>query len=178
MGALPRLETKRLVLRAPEQSDLDAWAEMLGHEGARFIGGPMSRPEAWRVLALMRGHWDLKGFGLFSILERETGACVGRAGCWSPEAWPGTEVGWALTPAAMGKSYATEASRAAISWAFETLGWTEVIHCIHPDNTASIATAERLGSRHLRTARLPAPFNGHETLIYGQTRESWTAQGV
>ena len=44
-------------------------------------------------------------------------------GPWSPEGWPGTEVGWSFLREAGGKGYATEAATAAIDWAFDALGW-------------------------------------------------------
>lgn len=152
------LETRRLLLRVPEMQDLDAWADMLRDDGARFIGGPMSRAEAWRTLAMMVGHWALRGFGQFSVVEAATGNCIGRVGAWMPEGWPGTEIGWALRRKYQGFGYAVEAAAETMRWAFEDLGWSEVIHCIHPDNEKSKATATRLGSRFLRTARLPSPM--------------------
>jgi len=168
------LETDRLVLRRPRQDDFDAWVEMMRGERSRFVGGPLTRPETWRMLAVVVGHWELRGFGLFAVVERSSGACIGRVGAWMPEAWPGKEVGWTLTNAAEGRGYAREAAVAALDWVFHGLGWTDVIHCIHPENARSIALAERLGSRLLRTADLPPPAS-HEVLIYGQSRKHWIA---
>ncbi|MCB2076748.1 MAG: GNAT family N-acetyltransferase [Novosphingobium sp.] len=163
-------------MRIPEAQDLDTWADMLGDDGARFIGGPMSRAEAWRTLAMMVGHWELRDFGQFSVVERQTGICIGRVGAWMPEGWPGTEIGWALLRKYQGAGYAVEAAEAAFRWAFEELGWSEVIHCIHPDNEKSKATANRLGSTFLRMTRLPRPLDETETEIFGQSREMWQAK--
>src|SRR5207253_7997909 len=93
------LETPRLLLRMLRESDLDAYAAMLADpEVMRHLGDgrPLSRPEAWRNLALMVGHWQLRGYGLWAAEERATGALVGRIGLWNPEGWPGLEVGWTL----------------------------------------------------------------------------------
>ena len=169
------LQTNRLLLRMPVQADLDGWAELLGNEeSARFIGGPVPRAAAWRSMAAMTGSWTLKGFGMFSVVEKASGACVGRLGPWEPEEWPGTEVGWGLVKSAWGKGYATEGSAAAIDWAFTTLGWTEVIHCIDPKNVASISIAQRLGSTFRRSTRLPAPFESLEVDIWAQSRDEWS----
>jgi RimJ/RimL family protein N-acetyltransferase len=73
---------------------------------------------------------------MFTVETRE-GEWLGQLGPWQPEGWPGTEVGWAFKRASWGRGYATEAAIAAIDWAFDTLGWTDVIHSISPDNTAS-----------------------------------------
>ena len=170
----PVLETERLILRPPQEDDLDGWAELMADEEAsKFIGGVQPRATAWRGMATMRGSWELKGYGMFSVIEKASGRWVGRLGPWMPEGWPGTEVGWGLHPAAQGKGYGVEGSTAAIDWAFDTLGWTQVIHCIHPENRPSQRLAERLGSRLLGPGRLPPPFDHLPIDVWGQTRDEW-----
>jgi RimJ/RimL family protein N-acetyltransferase len=173
----PTLETPRLILRPPEQGDLDGWAAMMAdEEAARFIGGVQARAASWRGLASMAGSWSLLGFGMFSVVEKATGRWVGRIGPWQPEGWPGTEVGWGLAREHWGKGYAVEAAAATIDWAFDTLGWTEVIHCIDPQNTPSQAVARRLGSENLGPGSLPAPFEQAVIEIWGQSRDAWRAR--
>ncbi len=93
----PTLETERLILRAPRESDLDGYAALMAdEESARHIGGVMPRSAVWRGMATMAGSWMLRGFAMFSVIEKHSGAWVGRIGPWAPEAWPGTEVGWGL----------------------------------------------------------------------------------
>jgi RimJ/RimL family protein N-acetyltransferase len=173
----PVLETARLVMRPPRLDDLDGWAAFQAdEESTRWLGGPTSRSESWRGLMQVAGSWSLLGFGMFSVLERDTGRWVGRVGPLHPDGWPGDEVGWGVIRQAWGRGYATEAAAAAVEWAFDHLGWTEGIHCIDEGNTASERVAERLGSRPLRPGRLPPP---HEVdlVIWGQTREEWRARG-
>ncbi len=170
----PPLQTSRLNLRPPQQEDLDGWAALMSHaEASRFIGGVQPRPAAWRSLAANAGSWALKGFGMFSLVERESGRWIGWCGPWQPEGWPGTEVGWSLLRSAWGRGYATEAAEAAIGWAFDTLGWEDVIHCIDPANTASEAVARRLGSHNRGPGRLPPPFESAEINLWGQSRAQW-----
>lgn len=78
-----------------------------------------------------------------------------------------------MLPSAWGKGYATEGAGAAINWAVEHLGWTEINHCIDVDNADSIAVAHRLGARWLRVGR---DAHGDETQVYGQTVLSWRAR--
>ncbi len=173
----PTLETDRLILRPPEERDLDGFAAMMAdEEAARFVGGLQGRAGAWRGMAAMAGSWALRGYGMFSVIEKSSGRWVGRLGPWQPEGWPGAEVGWGLTPAAWGKGYATEGAAAAIDWAFEALGWEDVIHCIAPANTPSARVAGRLGSARRGQDWLPAPFDGEPIDIWGQTREQWRAR--
>ncbi|MFI4959619.1 MAG: GNAT family N-acetyltransferase [Lysobacterales bacterium] len=170
----PRIETDRLVLRLPQREDFDGYAELLGDEvAARFIGGQLSRDAAWRKFLQMPGAWAIQGFGMFSVIDRASGQWLGQLGPWKPEGWPGNEVGWSFLRSAWGRGLATEAGRAAITWAFEHLDWINIIHCIDPGNTASQKLAERLGSSNLRTGNLPAPYQDHVVDIWGQTRDQW-----
>ena len=173
----PTLETDRLILRPPQEADLDGWAAfMADEESARFVGGVQPREVAWRFMATMTGSWALKGFGMFSVIEKASGRWVGRLGPWQPEGWPGTEVGWGILREHWGRGYATEGAAAAMDWAFEMLGWDDVIHCIDPANAGSIAVAERLGSTNRGPGRMAPPFDEHPVDIWGQTREEWRSR--
>jgi RimJ/RimL family protein N-acetyltransferase len=170
----PRLETARLILRPTAAGDFPGWCALLGDpESARFLGGVQGPPAAWRSLVAMAGSWALYGFGMFSVLERESGRWIGRVGPWQPEGWPGSEVGWGLVRDAWGQGYAQEAAVAAIDWAFERLRWREVVHVIAPQNLASIRLAERLGSVHRGPTRLPPPLEGFDVHLWGQSAEDW-----
>jgi RimJ/RimL family protein N-acetyltransferase len=173
---IPTLETERLILRGPEPGDFEAWAAFCAdEEAARFIGGTQDRIGAWRIMSVMAGAWRVRGFSMFSVVEKATGRWVGRVGPWQPEGWPGTEVGWGVVRDSWGKGYATEAAEAAIDWAFASLGWTEVIHTIEAANVNSQKVAQRLGSRILRQAVLPPPM-GVTVDCWGQSREEWLAR--
>jgi len=170
----PTLETARLILRPPEAQDFEPWAAFMGDaEAARFVGGLQAPATAWRGIATMTGAWVLNGFSMFSVVEKESGRWVGRLGPWRPHGWPGTEVGWGIVRDAWGKGYATEGSAAAMDWAVDHLGWTEIIHCIDPDNAPSQAVARRLGSSNLRKGRMPPPFDTVDVDIWGQTAAEW-----
>jgi len=173
------LETERLTLRPIAMEDFPRWAEMMADpEAARFLGGPQPAATAWRGFMTMAGAWSLTGVSMFSVIERETGLWLGRIGPWRPEGWPGTEVGWGLHPDAQGKGYGVEAATAAIDYAFDVLGWMDVIHCIDPQNTPSQRLAERLGSSNLGPTRLPPPFHELAMERWGQSREQWRARRV
>jgi RimJ/RimL family protein N-acetyltransferase len=142
---------------------------------ARFVGGTLPRAAAWRKFLQMPGAWALQGYGMFSVVDKATGEWLGQAGPWQPEGWPGTEVGWGFKRAAWGRGYATEAAIAAIDWAFDTPGWTEVIHSIDPDNEPSNALARRLGAQNRGRGRLPEPYERVAIDIWAQSRDSWEA---
>jgi RimJ/RimL family protein N-acetyltransferase len=166
------LRTDRLQLRMFRPDDLEAYAAMCADpEVMRYLGDgkALSRADAWRQMAMILGHWQLRGFGLWAVEERASGDLVGRIGFFQPEGWPGFELGWMLRRASWGKGYATEGGRRALAHAFTELGRTHLISLIRPTNQASIRVAERLGqSLEGRTELF-----GHEALVYGIDQAAW-----
>jgi RimJ/RimL family protein N-acetyltransferase len=166
---IPELRTERLLLRGLRADDLDAYAAMYADpEVMRFLedGHPLDRAAAWRSIAVHLGHWSLRGFGQWALVENVSGDLVGRAGLWEPEGWLGLEVGWSLARPHWGHGYATEAGRAALAFAFGELGADHVISVIRPDNHLSVRGAERLGEAYERTVDL----NGITVNVYGIRR--------
>jgi RimJ/RimL family protein N-acetyltransferase len=172
----PSLHTERLVLRPPVADDFPRFAETLAHPSARFVGGPMPELIAWRAFAAQAGTWALTGVGMFSVIERASGLWLGRVGPWTPPGWPGTEIGWTLHPDARGRGIGVEAATAAMDFACDAQGWTDVIHIIDPDNAASAALAARLGSARRGPVALPPPYQDDAVDLWGQTAAEWRAR--
>jgi len=135
----------------------------------KYLGGRIfDRFEAWRHMAFLVGHWELRGYGHWAVEEKESGKFIGRLGFLNPEGWPGFEIGWTLAREAWGKGYATEGARRALDHAFNDLDKDHVISLIHPENQNSIKVAERLGEKLEGQTELL----GHDALIYGIDRPS------
>jgi RimJ/RimL family protein N-acetyltransferase len=169
---IPTITTERLLMRGFQPGDEQPLAAIQADpEVLRYIGdgAPLTPVASWRSLALHIGHWHLRGYGNWAVVERATGRMIGRAGLWNPEGWPGLEVGWLLARDQWGKGYATEAARAAVHHAFTTLGADHLISIIRPTNAASIRVAEKVGETYERTARV----GGREVSIYGLDRTTW-----
>jgi RimJ/RimL family protein N-acetyltransferase len=163
------LQTERLKLRMWRESDLDAYADMCADPMVmRYLGAGavLTRAEAWRSIAYFVGHWQLRGYGHWAVEEKATGRMIGRIGFLNPEGWPGFEIGWTLVRHAWGKGYATEGAKMALEYAFGELDQRHVISVIHPENTASMKVAERLGERLESRTKV----FGMDVLIYGIER--------
>lgn len=166
---IPSITTGRLLLRAFEPRDVEPYVAMMADpEVTRYLsdGRPLTRADAWRQLAMLAGHWTLKGFGLWAVEERTTGNLLGRIGCLEPEGWPGFEVAYTLARSAWGHGYAREGAAAALRYARETLGRHDVISIIRPANAGSIRVATALGA----VADGTVEFFGAPSLIYRYPR--------
>ncbi|MDQ2630436.1 MAG: GNAT family N-acetyltransferase [Actinomycetota bacterium] len=153
MPSTATIETERLLLRPVALEDLDEVVRL--HEDpevARFMGTPDREwLEGW--VEGSDGEWAELGYGRMAMLDRDSGAFLGRTGL---KRWPQfeeTEVGWALRPEARGRGLATEAARAVLGWSGQ-FDLPYVTAMIRPDNAPSIAVAERLGLSPMREDEL------------------------
>ena len=142
---IPTLRTERLTLRAATLADWPRCRDFYASDATRFTGGPHDARAAWTLFAGDMGHWTLHGFGWF-IVDDGTGA-VGFCGLHHPPHQAEPEVGWSVFPVAQGRGLATEAARAALSWAWGATDVPRIVSYIHEGNDASKAVAAKLGAR-------------------------------
>ncbi len=156
VAAVPTVETDRLILRAPTGADFPVYRDFFADaEASRFYGGPIGPDRAWRVLASDLGHWELRGYGRWALEEKSSGQMVGSCGLWWPEGYPRSELTWWIVPAARRNGYALEASRAAIAFGYDVLGWDVVETHMNDDNLAARRLAEKLGGERMVRERFP-----------------------
>jgi RimJ/RimL family protein N-acetyltransferase len=142
------IETERLTLRLPDADDLEAYAAMLADpEVNRFVGGAeLAQPDiAFRALGWLIGHWHLRGYGPWIVVERASGKLVGRVGGFYPLDWPALEIAWTLARPAWGRGLALEAALAARAAVLEHLAPERLVSVVATDNARSARLARRLG---------------------------------
>ena len=169
---VPTLTTERLLLRPFSEDDVaPLHALMQDADVMRYVGDRRvpTLQETWRAVAGWIGHWALRGYGLWAVVERDSGEVIGRAGLINPIDWPGPEVGYLLGKRWWGRGYATEAAAAAMAWGFTTIGFERLISLIDPANAPSIAVAGRLGE----TLMGETDLWGNRVLIFGIDRATW-----
>jgi RimJ/RimL family protein N-acetyltransferase len=173
------LETDRLLMRPFERDDRDALVEL--HREESFWWYPlrrgMSRAETAGFLDRVLSAYDSDEVSLHALVVRSTGSFIGWAGLsnptFLPEVLPAIEVGWRLATAARGWGYATEAGAAAIRWGFDSLGLTEILSILEPDNLASGGVMDQLGFGPGFTTTHPT--EGMPLLVRTLTEEQWRA---
>jgi RimJ/RimL family protein N-acetyltransferase len=165
---LTELHTERLHLRPFRPDDFEAHAEICADpEVMQYIrAGALPRVDAWWQMARYMGHWQIRGYGLWAVVEKATGLLVGHLGFLNPEGGHGFEMGWALARHAWGRGYALEGTRAAVGHAFAVLDRDHIACVIRPENIRSIRLAERLGG----TLEREIEESGARLLVFGIVR--------
>lgn len=168
-----RLQTPRLVIAPPAVEDFAGIARLWADpEVTRFIGGkPLGREECWSRLLRARGHWELMGYGYWTVRLKAGGGFLGEVGfgdfqrAIDPPFEGAPEMGWAFVPQAHGQGLAREAAEAALAWAAGRLG-RRLVCLIDPANAPSLKLAGRLGFvEYARTT-----YRGEPTVLLERVR--------
>ena len=88
--------------------------------------------------------WVVRGYGTWSVFERETGDFLGIVGLMERPDGRGVAMRYALWPACRGKGYAREAARAALGFG-HAAGLDRIIGVARDSNLASCAVLADIG---------------------------------
>jgi RimJ/RimL family protein N-acetyltransferase len=138
-------ETARLVLRPIE---VDDWPAISGYMSDPIVTrwlpeGLMDEAQA-RAFALKNAGEHARAV---AVVAKESRVFIGHM-IFHPWAVPRTqEIGWVIAHSHQGRGYATEAARALLRQAFESLKCHRVIATCQPENPASWRVMEKLGMR-------------------------------
>lgn len=143
-----RVETQRLVL---EKVQIDHWPSLhryyADETGTRFTTGKaLTEGESWRLVAALIGHWEIHGYGPYTLRRHSDDEIIGVCGLWYPGDWPEPEIKWALIREYIGHGYASEAARAVQRIAAQALPGLRLISLIVAENAPSIKLAEAVGA--------------------------------
>jgi [ribosomal protein S5]-alanine N-acetyltransferase len=175
----PTLHTARLRLRPFDDPDADALFAL--HSSAsvlRYWDAPpwSERVRAERFIAACR-LLAADGTGTRLAVERAADeAFLGWCSLtrWNPD-HRSAALGYCLDDAAWGQGYATEAARAVLGWAFDTLDLNRVQAETDTRNRASARVLEKLGFVREGTLREDCVVNGEvsDSWVYGLIRREW-----
>ena len=152
--AIPTLETPRLTLRPPRESDFPAMLAFNDSPRTQYLGGPLERRWVWRGLLANIGHWALRGYGFYSV-DTKAGDFIGRIGVIYHDGWHAPELAWHLYDGFEGNGYAREAALAARVDYHARITPLPLISMIDVANTRSEALALRLGATRESTVTDP-----------------------
>ena len=153
------LETERLLVRTWTPSDAEEgfriWsdAEVMRYVGTGQPNATIEETRAW--IGRMAAHHELHGFGFWAVVEKDSGQLVGSCGMgYQRDGGLPIEFGYTLARSRWGRGYATEAASACLRYAFETLGFTELVASVDALNVASQRVLEKIGFKYLRREQL------------------------
>ncbi len=143
------IKTKRLLLRQFQEDDWKGLHEYYSDPVATkyTTGRGFTEGETWRTLCGMIGHWQLRGYGPYAVVEKSSKKVLGTAGFWYPNDWPSPEIKWALSQKHWGKGFASEATRAIQAAGKEHIPEISLISFIHSENSPSIELAKAVDAR-------------------------------
>ena len=141
-------ETERLRLRQFEDDDWRDLHHYYSDPAATqyTTGRAFTEGETWRAMCSMIGHWQLRGYGPYAVVEKSTDTVLGTVGFWYPNDWPSPEIKWALAPRYWRQGFATEAASAVQAVGREYLPDIALISFISAENRSSIKLAQSVGA--------------------------------
>ncbi|MBA3537650.1 MAG: GNAT family N-acetyltransferase [Tatlockia sp.] len=163
------LETKRLILKTAEISDLEMLValrsdfEVMENTG---YGGTQTKEEVREYLDFAISYQKKQGMGFCLVFERESTHFIGEAGLFHllfDDAQPEIELGYHLHKKFWGKGYGTELVKALIHWGFQHLSINRLVSTTYPDNVASQKVLKKAGFDYSSKKQLA---NGQELLWY------------
>ena len=141
-------ETERCLVREMVPEDGQAFYDMYRSEAvSRFLQDIHESPEAEAEYirsysALQYAFYD---YGIWSIVEKESGQVIGRAGFTSRSGYETPELGYLIGEPWQGKGYAYEVCSALLEYGQKELEFDRVQTLIAPENEASLNLAMKLG---------------------------------
>ncbi|MBV8600276.1 MAG: GNAT family N-acetyltransferase [Candidatus Eremiobacteraeota bacterium] len=179
----PILETPRLLVRGWTDDDVPPFVEMMGDPCVmEFYEDVTPRDESLALAARVREALEHDGYGWFVVEVKGglpfAGTAVLKAVRFEAHFTPAMEVGWIFTPEAWHQGFATEAARALLDYAFETLAWDEVVAMTAAVNMPSRRVMERLGMTYDPKDDFdnPAVSKGHRLerhVLYRMSSQGW-----
>ena len=141
------LKTDRLTLREIRVEDVDRLYEIYAGPGITDFIEPLYEDRDEEIVYTkdyIKYQYGFYGYGLWIVVENETGRTVGRAGLTNRAGYLEAELAYVIEKDRQGRGYAQEALRAIIDHARDEL-YLESLNCfIVPGNEISIHICKKL----------------------------------
>ncbi len=145
------LETKRLILKAPELTDLDKLVALRSdHEVMKYTGegGAQTKEQVQDYLNFALSYQKKHDMGFYLVFEKESGNFIGEAGLFHllfDDTQSEIEIGYHLHKKYWSKGYATEITKALVHWGFQHLLINKIVASAYPDQLASRKVLQKSG---------------------------------
>lgn len=173
-------ESERVFLRPYTQTDFAALHKIVSDKQTMVAWGQgFSKKESEEWLEKQLAHYQQYGFGIWAIVEKQSGKIIGNAGLNHTEislkgkTQEVVEIGYLLHRDFWGKGYGSEVARMCAKYGFETLGLEEVYCLIKEDNLNSLKVAKKLSMQ--KVGEYPKPYKGKKInhLVFKLDKNVW-----
>lgn len=141
-------DTKRCIIRETTESDVDAFYEIYREPSITMYMEDLfeDREAEFQYIKDYREKiYEFYGFGMWTVLDKESGQVIGRAGISMREGYEDPELGFVIAKSFQGKGIATEVCDAVLKFAQKEFGFIRFQALVHKDNLASLRLLSRLG---------------------------------
>lgn len=142
------LESERCFLRETVPEDVEAFYEIYSApEMTRYTEDLYESKISERayIREYVEKVYHYFEFGIWTVVLKETGEIIGRAGLNVREGYDMPELGYVIGKAWQGKGIATEVCEGVLQYARTEFGFEKVMTLIQEENRASLQVAKKLG---------------------------------
>ncbi len=142
------LETERCLIRETTEEDVDAFYRIYAEPTVTAYMENLftDRDEEIDYIRQYRkSMYEFCDFGIWTVLEKNTGEVIGRAGFALREGFEEPEIGFLIGVPWQGKGLATEVCEAVLRYGAEELEFEKVQALAEPENEVSIKLLQKLG---------------------------------
>lgn len=144
------LRTARCLIRETIPEDVESFYQIYSHPAiTEYMEGlyPEVEEERQYVRDYIEKVYTFFGFGVWTVIERESGAVIGRAGFSYREGFDEPELGFIIGVPWQRRGYAEEVCRAVLAYGWSALEFRQVQALVEPENIPSVRLCEKLGFR-------------------------------
>lgn len=143
------METKRCLIRETSVEDVDAFYELYEDEEITRYMEPLFEDrdeEIEYTKSYIKNVYEFYGFGMWTIVLKDNGEVIGRAGVSYREGFEHPELGFMIGTKYQRQGLAYEVCSAILEYMHENYEMEEILIFIEPQNTPSILLAKKLGA--------------------------------
>lgn len=162
------INTERLLIRETTVEDVDEFYKLYADESmTRYMEGLFENPEDEKRYQrdYIEKVYGLMGFGVWTLVRKEDGRIIGRAGYSVRNGFDDIELGFLVGKEFQRQGYCMEACRAILDYGKEVLQLDCVQTLVKAENSVSIHLCEKLGFKVIDQVDVEENIYGNE---YGE----------
>ncbi len=151
------LETERLMVRESTVEDVADFYRIYAEPSVtRYMDDLFQNPEEEKAYMedYIRQFYGFYGFGMWTVIHRETGRIIGRAGLSLREGYELPELGFVIEVPFQRRGLAYEVCLGVLQYAKEELLFDKVQAFAEPENEASVGLLKKLGFTFVKEEKL------------------------